>query len=221
VLIAGGVGSFTPKTLGLPDAGRFDGRGLHYFIKDVEPFRGARILIVGGGDSAVDWANMLSPIASKVTLIHRRDQFRAHEDSVARMRAGATIIRTPYELKALDGGERLAKAIIYHNKSNQEETIEIDHVLVNVGFETSLGPIAGWGLELEGGQIIVDSMMNTSRPGVFAAGDICTYPGKLKLIATGFAEACTAVNYSKHYLDPDANIFPGHSTNMKPPTELA
>ena len=222
VLIAAGVGSFTPKTLPLPDVDQFVGRGLHYFVKELEPFRDQRVLIVGGGDSAVDWANMLAPLAKELTVIHRRDQFRAHEDSVRRMRQTKAQIRTPYELRRLDGsdapstnGTALQAATIFDNRTNQEEVLPVDHVLVNIGFETSLGPIAGWGLELEGGQIKVDSMLHTSRPGVFAAGDICTYPGKLKLIATGFGEACTAVNYAKHYLDPKANIFPGHSSNMK------
>lgn len=215
ILIAAGVGSFVPKTLALPEADRFVGAGLHYFVKAIEPFAGKRVLIVGGGDSAVDWANMLAPIASKLTLIHRRDQFRAHEDSVIKMRQTAADIRTFHELKSLNGDGHVRQATIYDNRTKSEETIEVDHVLVNIGFESSLGPIAGWGLEIEGGQIKVDGMMQTSRPGIFAAGDIAAFPGKLKLIATGFGEACTAVNFAKHYLDPKANIFPGHSSSMK------
>jgi thioredoxin reductase len=215
VVIAAGVGSFQPKTLALPGVERFAGHGLHYFVKELTPFRGKRVLIVGGGDSAVDWANALAPEASQLTLIHRRDQFRAHEDSVARMRRAPVTIKTPYELKSIDGNGRIERATIYHNQSKREETLDVDHVLVNIGFNNSLGPIARWGLELEGGQVKVDGMMQTNRPGIFAAGDIATYPGKLKLIATGFGEACIAVNYAKHYLDPAANIFPGHSSNMK------
>ena len=106
---------------------------------------------------------------------------------------------------------------MYDNRSKREETLEVDDVLVNIGFDTSLGPITRWGLELEGGAVKVDGMMQTNRSGIFAAGDIAAFPGKLKLIATGFGEACIAVNYAKHYLDPAANIFPGHSSNMKPP----
>jgi ferredoxin/flavodoxin---NADP+ reductase len=215
ILIAAGVGSFVPKTLALPDADRFVGAGLHYFVKAIEPFAGKRVLIVGGGDSAVDWANMLTPVAAKVTLIHRRDQFRAHEDSVLKMRASSAEILTFYELKSLAGDGHVKHATIYDNRSKTEKTIEVDDVLVNIGFESSLGPIAGWGLEIEGGQIKVDSMMQTTRPGIFAAGDIAAFPGKLKLIATGFGEACIAVNFAKHYLDPAANVFPGHSSNMK------
>ena len=215
IIVAGGVGSFTPKTLPLPNAAEYEGRGLHYFVKHVHDFDGQRILIVGGGDSAVDWANTLAPVAGKLTLIHRRDQFRAHEDSVRKMRQTAADIRLFYELRAIGGNGKIEFAKIYDNRTKEEQTLEVDAVLVNIGFESSLGPIKGWGLEVEGGQIKVDSMMETNRPGIFAAGDIVTYPGKLKLIATGFGEACIAVNYAKHYLDPKANIFPGHSSNMK------
>jgi thioredoxin reductase (NADPH) len=215
ILIAAGVGSFVAKTLPIAGADRFAGHGLHYFVKSLEPFRQSKVLIVGGGDSAVDWANMLSPIATKLTLIHRRDQFRAHEDSVTKMRQTRAEIRVFHELKSIEGNGRVERATIYDNRSKAEQTLDVDHVLVNIGFETNLGPIKDWNLEIEGGQIKVDSMMQTSRPGIFAAGDICTFPGKLKLIATGFGEACIAVNFAKHYLDPSANIFPGHSSNMK------
>jgi thioredoxin reductase (NADPH) len=131
------------------------------------------------------------------------------------MKQTSARIKTFHELKAISGNGRLESATIYDNRSKAEETLEVDAVLVNIGFNNSLGPIKDWGLELEGASIKVDSMMQTSRPGIFCAGDICTYPGKLKLIATGFGEACIAVNYAKHYLDPSANIFPGHSSNMK------
>lgn len=214
IIIAAGVGAFSPKTLPLSNAPQYEGHGLYYFVKSISTFEGKKVLIVGGGDSAVDWANMLSPVAQQVTLIHRRDQFRAHEDSVVKMRESAARIKTFYELKSISGNGGLESAIIFDNRSKAEETLEVDAVLVNIGFHNSLGPIKDWGLDLEGSAIKVDGMMQTSRPGIFAAGDICTYAGKLKLIATGFGEACIAVNYAKHYLDPAANIFPGHSSNM-------
>lgn len=214
IIIAAGVGAFSPKTLPLSNAPQYEGHGLYYFVKSISTFEGKKVLIVGGGDSAVDWANMLSPVAQQVTLIHRRDQFRAHEDSVVKMRESAARIKTFYELKSISGNGRLESATIFDNRSKAEETLDVDAVLVNIGFHNSLGPIKDWGLELEGSAIRVDGMMQTSRPGIFAAGDICTYAGKLKLIATGFGEACIAVNYAKHYLDPAANIFPGHSSNM-------
>jgi thioredoxin reductase (NADPH) len=215
ILICAGVGAFQPKTLTLPNAEKFHHHGLYHFVRELAPFYGKRVLIVGGGDSAVDWANMLAPIAAEVTLIHRRDGFRAHEDSVAKMRQTKTKIKVFYELDSIDGDDKVQRAVIYHNKTGEREMLDIDAVLVNIGFNNALGPITDWGLEIEAGAIKVDSMMHTNRPGIFAAGDICTFPGKLKLIATGFGEACIAVNFAKHYLDPNANVFPGHSSNMK------
>jgi thioredoxin reductase (NADPH) len=216
VLIAAGVGAFEPKMLPLKEAPGYLDKGLHYFVKDLGAFKGKRVLIVGGGDSAVDWANALGSTAASLTLIHRRDQFRAHEQSVEQMRRGPTRILTPCELRRIEGTGKVERAVIFDNHTNQEQTLEIDALLVNIGFHNSLGPIKEWGLEAEGGAIKVDFTMGTSRRGIFAAGDIATFPGKLKLIATGFGEACVAVNYAKHYLDPSANVFPGHSSSMKP-----
>lgn len=215
VLLAAGVGAFQPKTLPLANAKEYEGGGLHYFVKNVSEFAKKKVLIVGGGDSAVDWANMLAPVADVITVIHRRDQFRAHEDSVTKMRCTTCRIKTFFELKSIGGNGKLETATIFDNRTKDEEVLELDAVLVNIGFSNSLGPIKNWGLEIEGAQVKVDSMMHTNRPGFFAAGDICVYPGKLKLIATGFGEAAIAVNYAKHYIDPGANIFPGHSSNMK------
>jgi thioredoxin reductase (NADPH) len=215
ILIAAGIGSFTPKKLPMANAAEYEGRGVAYFANSLDDYRGRRVLIVGGGDSAVDWANTLAPITASQTLIHRRDGFRAHEQSVALMRAGPTKILVFHELRSIAGNGQVERATIYDNRSNHEQTLEVERVLVNVGFETSLGPIKDWDLDILGGQIKVDSMMHTSRSGIFAAGDVCTYPGKLKLIATGFGEAATAVNHIKQYLDPAAKVFPGHSSEMK------
>ena len=215
IIIAAGVGAFQPKTLPQGNAHEFEGKGVHYFVKDLKSFTGKRVLIVGGGDSAVDWANMLAPIAGDLTLIHRRDQFRAHEDSVVKMKQTSCRILTFFELKSIAGDGHIQRAVVFDNRSKAEQALDVDAVLVNIGFVNSLGPIKDWGLDIEGHAIKVDGMMQTNRPGIFAAGDICTYGGKLKLIATGFGEACIAVNYAKHYLDPSANIFPGHSSNMK------
>jgi thioredoxin reductase (NADPH) len=215
VLISAGVGAFSPKKLPLKNATEYEGNGLYYFVQSMEPFRGKRVLIVGGGDSAVDWANMLSDVTDKQFLIHRRDGFRAHEESVSKMRTGPTQIKVFHELMAIEGDGTIERAVIYDNRSKVSDTLSVDAVLVNIGFESSLGPIKDWGLELEGSQIKVDSMMQTNRPGIFAAGDVTTYPGKLKLIVTGFSEAAIAANHAKHYLEPEANIFPGHSTARK------
>jgi ferredoxin/flavodoxin---NADP+ reductase len=215
ILICAGIGAFQPKTLPLTNAGEFEGQSLHYFVRDPAVFRDQRILIVGGGDSAIDWANALDRVARSVTLIHRRDQFRAHEDAVAQMKAGRTHVMTFHELKSIEGPPpKLTGAIVYDNRTKAKQMLEVDHVLVNVGFLNSLGPIVNWGLDLQGNSIKVDQMMHTSRPGVFAAGDIVAYPGKLKLIATGFAEACTGINFAKTFIDPSARAFPGHSSEM-------
>ncbi|HRK32200.1 MAG TPA: NAD(P)/FAD-dependent oxidoreductase [Tepidisphaeraceae bacterium] len=224
VVICAGMGSFSPKKLPIPNEPQLIGRGLYYFVKSMEEFRGKRVLVVGGGDSAVDWANMLHPIAASVTLIHRRDGFRAHEDSVEKMRAcNAVNIRVFYELRAIEAGTdgRIARATIYDNRTNADESIEVDAVLVNIGFANSLGPIKNWGLTLEKNAIVVDSTMKTSRPGIFAAGDVCTYLGKLKLIATGFGEAAIAVNFAKTMIDPKAKLFPGHSSDMELPAQVS
>jgi thioredoxin reductase (NADPH) len=215
VLIAAGLGAFQPKALPLEGAKAYEGRGLHYFVKKLDVFAGRRVLIVGGGDSAVDWANMLSPIAASVDLIHRRDQFRAHEDSVTKMKQTKTRLHLFYELKTLAGEGRVRQAVIYDNRTKAEQTLEVDDVVASMGFINSLGPISQWGIELQDKSIKVDSEMHTNIEALFAAGDIATYPGKLKLIATGFGEACVAVNVAKHLIDPKASLFPGHSSTMK------
>jgi thioredoxin reductase (NADPH) len=215
VLIAAGLGAFEPKVLPQAEAKRYEGAGLHYFVTKLDIFANRRVLIVGGGDSAVDWANMISPIASSVDLIHRRDQFRAHEDSVQKMKQTKTRLHLFHELKGLSGEGKVEAALIYDNRSKSEQTLEVDDVLVNIGFINSLGPISEWGIALEGNSIRVDTMMHTNLDGLYAAGDIATYPGKLKLIATGFGEACVAVNVAKNRVDPKASLFPGHSSNLK------
>ena len=215
VLIAAGVGAFTPRKLALPDVERFDDRGVEYGLRDVDHCRGKRDLIVGGGDLAVEWANALAPVTASQTLVHRRDVFRADEEAVSRLRAGPTRLLTSHEVRRLEGDDVVRRAIVYNLSSKQEEVIDVEVVLVNLGFESSLGAIADWGLALQGGQVVVDHTMMTTRPGVFAAGDVCTYPGKLKLLATAFGEAASAVNHAAKFLDPAANVFPGHSTNLR------
>jgi thioredoxin reductase len=172
-------------------------------------------LISGGGDSAVDWALMLEPIAEKVTLIHRRDKFRAHEHSVENLMNSTIQVLTPKEITYLHGHNKIEKVTLEDCKSGEKFDMDVDAVIINFGFVSSLGPIAEWGFEIDNGSIIVDSRMETSIPGIFAAGDVTTYPGKLKLIAVGFGEAPTAVNNAKVYIDPGAKLSPGHSSNMK------
>ncbi|QTH39954.1 NAD(P)/FAD-dependent oxidoreductase [Cohnella sp. LGH] len=215
VIIAAGVGAFEPRKLELPEAAAFEKANLHYFVSDLEKFRGQKVLISGGGDSALDWALMLEPIAEQVTLVHRRDKFRAHEHSVELLQRSSVKVVTPTEITGLHGEGAISRVTLTDVKSGETTEHEVDAVIINFGFVSSLGPIAEWGFDIEGGSIVVDSRMETSIPGIFAAGDITTYPGKLKLIAVGFGEAPTAINNAKVYIDPDAKLSPGHSSNMK------
>lgn len=215
VIITAGVGAFEPRRLELAEASRFEGRNLHYFVGDLQRFKDQNVLISGGGDSAVDWSLMLEPIAKSVTLIHRRDKFRAHEHSVQNLMNSSVKVITPAEITALHGDSDIAKVTLTDVKTKEETLLEVDAVIVNFGFVSSLGPIADWGIHIQGGSIVVDTRMETNIPGIFAAGDITTYPGKLKLIAVGFGEAPTAVNNAKVYIDPTAKLSPGHSSNLK------
>ncbi|WIV18596.1 NAD(P)/FAD-dependent oxidoreductase [Paenibacillus polygoni] len=215
IIITAGVGAFEPRRLDLEGAARFEKANLHYFVSDLSRFAGKKVLISGGGDSAVDWALMLEPIAEQVTLIHRRDKFRAHEHSVENLMASKVNVITPTEIAELHGEDRITKVTLSHVKTKETQEIEVDDVIVNFGFISSLGPIAEWGIDIQGNSIVVDTRMETSIPGIFAAGDITTYEGKLKLIAVGFGEAPTAVNNAKVYVDPSAKLSPGHSSNMK------
>ncbi|MDF2834976.1 MAG: FAD-dependent pyridine nucleotide-disulfide oxidoreductase [Paenibacillus sp.] len=215
VIITAGVGAFEPRRLDLPDASRFEGINLHYFVGDLQRFRDKRVLVSGGGDSAVDWSLMLEPIAKSVTLIHRRDKFRAHEHSVENLMNSSVRIITPTEITALHGDEAITQVTLTDVKTKETTELDVDAVIVNFGFVSSLGPISEWGIAIQGGSIVVDTRMETNIPGIFAAGDITTYPGKLKLIAVGFGEAPTAINNAKVYVDPGAKLSPGHSSNMK------
>lgn len=215
IIITAGVGAFSPRRLELPEADKFEKANLHYFVGDLNRFKDQRVLLSGGGDSAVDWALMLEPIAKSVTLVHRRDKFRAHEHSVEQLMNSSVNIITPTEITALHGEDAITSVTLSHVKTKEEQVIDVDAVIVNFGFVSSLGPIAEWGIEIQGGSIVVDTRMETNIPGIFAAGDITTYPGKLKLIAVGFGEAPTAINNAKVYVDPTAKLSPGHSSNMK------
>jgi ferredoxin/flavodoxin---NADP+ reductase len=218
VLIAGGIGAFTPRKLPLKDVDRWYGKGLHDRVLDPKAFSGQRVLLVGGGDSAFDWAVNLQGIARSIVMIHRRDGFRAHAATVRQVQelcaAGKMELRTFWELKMIHGDERIDAVTIYNSKTKVEERLAVDSVIPQLGFISSLGAIAQWGLDIEKGEIKVSQTMATNLPGVFAAGDIITYPGKLKLIATGAAEAAIAVNHAVHFINPAAKVEPGHSSNM-------
>jgi thioredoxin reductase (NADPH) len=219
ILIAAGIGAFSPRRLPQACADPWYGKGIHDRVMDPEVFRGKRVLIVGGGDSAFDWAHHLVDRAASLTLIHRSDRFRAHDATVAAVTTAAAEGRcrvlTFHELYDVRGnGEGLSGATIRDTKTKATEDLELDAILPMLGFVSDLGPMRDWGLTLVKDEIAVNSQMETGRPGIWAAGDVTTYPGKLKLIATGFAEAATAVNQAVHWIYPEKKVAPGHSSNM-------
>jgi thioredoxin reductase (NADPH) len=215
VIVSAGIGTFTPRAL--PGGDAFVGKGLRYVVTDLSVLHDKDVLIVGGGDSAVDWALVLQDKASSVTLVHRRDQFRAHEGSVAQLRASKVNVLTPYvPHEILAGPDGQVRAVDVVNKQTDEHSvIECDEVVAALGFIADLGPLQTWGLELSKRHIVVDSHMATNIAGVFAAGDVVEYPGKVRLISTGFGEAATAVNNAAPIIDPTAKVFPGHSSDPK------
>jgi thioredoxin reductase len=210
VIITGGMGSFTPRPL--PAAEAFAGTGIVFFVPHLADLAGHDVLIVGGGDSAFDWALALEPLAKSVTLVHRRDRFRAHAATVARVQDLSVKIVVNAEVAKIHGDEAVTHADIVV-KGGETETVPVDTVVAALGFTADLGPLAAWGLDLDKRHIKVDSTMATNLPRVYAAGDITEYPGKVRLIATGFGEAATAVNNAAVAIDPDAHLFPGHSSD--------
>lgn len=215
ILITGGVGSFSPNKLNIVNQEKYENNGIFYFVKHKDFFKDKNLLIVGGGDSAVDWALNLKDVTRSIILIHRRDQFRAHEQSVKELlNSPGVIVKTFYEVKSVDGDQSIRSAVIFDNRTHREESIPVDCVLINIGFKANLGPIADWGLTMENRAIKVNGKMETNIPGVFAAGDIATQSDsvKLNLIATGFAQSALAINIAKKFVDPSAQLFPGHSS---------
>ena len=216
VLITAGIGKFSPRPL--PAGEEWLGRGMEFFVPSFTPYAGKDVVIVGGGDSAFDWALHLEPVARSVALVHRRDAFRAHARTVEAVRASSVEIITKAEVTAFHGG---------HNGSGPLESVEItvgdettvrpaQAVVAALGFVADLGPLQAWGIEVSKRHVVVDSAMRTSLERVFAAGDITDYPGKVRLIAVGFGEAATAVNNAAVAIDPSAHVFPGHSSEEAP-----
>ncbi|MFC0528063.1 NAD(P)/FAD-dependent oxidoreductase [Phytohabitans kaempferiae] len=210
IIITGGLGSFSPRPL--PAAAAFSGSGLVYFVPRLADLAGHDVLIVGGGDSAFDWALALEPLAKSITLVHRREKFRAHAATVSRVQGLPVRIVVNAEIAKIHGVEQVTHADIVV-KGAEAETVPVDTVVAALGFTADLGPLAEWGLDIDKRHIKVDSTMLTNRPRVFAAGDIAEYPGKVRLIATGFGEAATAVNNAAVTIDPGAHLFPGHSSD--------
>jgi len=222
VLIAAGLGAFQPRILKAPGVAEHEGRGVRYAPRPLDSYAGQNVVIVGGGDSAVDWVLALKDRARSVTLVHRRDGFRAHQASLKLMmeavNAGQVRLLTFHEVKAVTGNDSAEEIVVYDNRvkdGGREEVIKVDEVLFMLGYIANLGPIADWRLDLEKGTIKVDTTMATNLPGVYAAGDIVTYPGKLKLIATGYGEAAIAANHAFVYAHPEAKVSPGHSSETQ------
>ncbi|MET7425307.1 NAD(P)/FAD-dependent oxidoreductase [Dactylosporangium sp. NPDC005555] len=214
VLITGGLGSFTARPL--PAAEGFAGTGLVFFVPHLADLAGHDVVIVGGGDSAFDWALALQPLARSVTLVHRRERFRAHASTVARAQALPIEIIVNAEVTRIragaEGGGRCTGVDVTVRGAGPR-TLPADSVVAALGFTADLGPLADWGLDLDRRHIKVDSTTATNLPRVFAAGDISEYPGKVRLIAVGFGEAATAVNNAAVIIDPAAHLFPGHSSD--------
>lgn len=214
IIVTAGAGAFKPRPLGIEGLDE-EYQNLHYFVNDLQRFKGRKVMVCGGGDSAVDWANMLEPIASEVTLVHRRDKFRAHEHSVQQLMNSRVRIMTPFNVAKLNSeSSTIRHVVLHHAKEERTEIVDVDDVLVNYGFISSLGPIKDWELQIEKNSIVVDYKMETNINGIFAVGDIATYQGKIKLIATGFGEAPVAVSHAKQYVDPTARVQPLHSTSV-------
>lgn len=212
ILITGGIGRFQPRSL--TPATQFEGRGLAYFVRKPEEYVGADVVIVGGGDSAFDWAHTLHRSAKSVTLVHRRETFRAHPATVDNVRAAGVQIVVNAEVSKVHGTEFIS-AVDVRSDSDQVRTVPCQKLIAALGFTANLGPLLQWGIDIKDRRhISVDPAMQTSVPGVFAAGDINDYPGKVRLIAVGFGEAATAVNNAAHFIDPNQPVFPGHSTDL-------
>jgi thioredoxin reductase (NADPH) len=218
IIIAAGIGAFEARKLGIEGEDRYEEKGLFFKVLEPQQFEGQRVLLVGGGDSAFDWAVNLQGIAKSIMLIHRRDGFRAHQATINQVqefsRKGQCELRTFWEVKALHGNGKVERVTLVNSKTKEEETLDMDAVIPLLGFHSDLGAIKEWGLDTEKADIKVDQVMATNVPGIYAAGDITSYPGKLKLIATGAAEACIAVNNAVHLINPKAKVMPGHSSNM-------
>ena len=213
VIIAMGGGAFKPRALDIEGAEDFD--NVHYHVSNIQQYEGQQVTVLGGGDSAVDWALALEPIAKKVSIIHRRPQFRAQEHSVKQLEESSVEILTPYLPEQIIGnGEKIQSVVLKHAKGEDQIEIPVDDFIVNYGFSSSIGGMKNWGFDVQRNCIVTNSQMETTLPGVFAVGDIATYDGKVKIIATGFGEAPVAINAAMTYVNPNSRPSTIHSSSM-------
>ncbi|MDI9407921.1 MAG: NAD(P)/FAD-dependent oxidoreductase [Candidatus Pacebacteria bacterium] len=224
VLVAAGVGAFGPNRPPLPGIEEYEGKSLLYYVKKREDFRGKRVMIAGGGDSAVDWALNLVDIAARVILVHRRPKFRAAPASLAQLETLATEgkidLIVPYQLAELEGNNGMIESVVVEDLDRSRKKLACDSVLAFFGLSMKLGPILQWGLNLSNNHIsVTQSNCSTNLQGIFAIGDIAHYKGKLKLILSGFAEAASAAHAAREYAFPNAPLHFEYSTSMGKPGE--
>lgn len=213
VILALGNGSFQPRKLAVENAETFENRGLDYYVLDLMKYAGKKVAIAGGGDSAIDWALMLETVASEVHLIHRRNEFRGHEHSVDQLKKSSVNLLTPFVITEVSGDKALEAVTIQNVKTQETAALQVDYLIVNYGFSSTLN-LKNWEIDGTRQTVTVKSDMRTSIPGIYACGDIAGYDGKVKLIATGFGEAPTAVNNALHFIDPKKRTQPGHSSSL-------
>jgi thioredoxin reductase len=225
LIVSGGHGAFEPKRLPVSDVDMapWEGRGAYYLVGNKSEFTGKKVVIVGGGDSACDWVMNLLDTAEHITLVHRREGFRAHEVTVSQVKQAAegphVDLRVPYVIKEVAGNGAVEGVVLHHAEEGPDHAVvlECDAILLQLGFSTKLGPLKEWGFELEKNAIKVSQTMETSLERVWACGDITTFDGKIKLIATGFGEAAVAVAQAIHTIRPDMKLQPAYSTNTGVP----
>lgn len=215
VIITAGIGVFAPRKLEKPEVEAWEGRGFYYGVMDPEDFRDKKVLLIGGGDTALDWILALKGIAKSLVLVHRSGKFTAHEDSVRKLAASGIPVLMTTEVEKVAGNSKIERVFTLNKLTQEKKEFEVDAVVCCIGYAANLGPLRNWGLEFGAGHTIkVNAHMETNLPGVYAAGDIAGFEGKLKLIATGFGEAAIAANYAAHLINPSAKVFPGYSTNF-------
>lgn len=216
MIISSGIGTFTPRPL--PNGSSYENKGLSYFVPDLTPYADQDVVIVGGGDSAFDWALALEPLARSVHLVHRRDKFRAHEHMVSLVGASSVKIVTNAHVREILGTDSVEGVDIAITGQEEPLLLPCQRIIAALGFTANLGPLLEWGLDIRHHRHIpVDSAMRTAQPGIFAAGDITEYDGKVRLISVGFGEIATAVCNAAHHMNPAMSVFPGHSTDVAPP----